>query len=64
LLVSGSTGRTPISTEYLAGSAGATLSEGPLHEQACALIQPACQSYFDKVLEWFWPPRCHLGRGI
>jgi hypothetical protein len=62
--VSGSAGATPISTEDLASSAGATLLEGPSHEQACALIQPACQSYFDKVLERFWPPRCHHGRGI
>ena len=45
--MSGSTGRTPISAGDLASSA--ILSERPSHEQACALIQPARQSYFDKM---------------
>jgi hypothetical protein len=39
--VSGSAGRTRITAKDLASSAGATLSEGPSREQACALIQPA-----------------------
>jgi len=47
--VAGPTGRARISAKDLASSAGATLSEGPSHEQACALIQPACQGYFDKM---------------
>jgi len=43
-------GGTPISTKDLVSSAGATLSKRPSHEQACALIQLACQSYFDMIL--------------
>ena len=62
--MSGSDAGGPISTEDFAGSAGAILSEGPPHEQAYTFIQLACRGYHEMVLERFWPPRCHLGRGI
>jgi hypothetical protein len=51
--VSGSTGRTPISPKDLASSAGAILSERPSQEQARVLIQPACQSDFDKMERFY-----------